>query len=257
MCAVTISEYSNMLMLTGGHLPIASEPSTHTQVLDVDGESRASQAFSAGTKFVRIHAYSGCALKFGQTPVATPADTRMSAHSTELFGVQPGDCVAVIAIEQGEDMDSTALLRVLADAPAAQARADMLAKAEAAAKQAVKEAKAAAAATEQAQAVLATKQQDLETRTVALETARQDLDAQASKLAADREALDGRTALAKTEDERMSEFEKRLETRQAELLKRERAAANREQQLAAREDALKVAEQSYSQRMLRLKELAS
>lgn len=103
MCAVTISEYSNMLMLTGGHLPIVGEPSIRTQVLEVGDASQVSEAFGPAVKFIRIStADEAVALKFGTNPVATSADARMSANTTELFAVQIGQRVAAVAMERSE-----------------------------------------------------------------------------------------------------------------------------------------------------------
>ena len=179
---LTISEYANATVLAGG-APIPAEPNLRTLVLEVGSASQASEPFGPAVKFIRVHNADGAvALKFGPSPVATPADAHMSANSTELFAVLPGHRVAAVAIGEVRDMEGLALLRVLADPKAAQARSEELAATTAASNKAAAEAKAATEEATRAQAVLAVKQHKFDTRATALATARQDLDAQAAKL---------------------------------------------------------------------------
>jgi hypothetical protein len=63
--------------------------------------SLASNPFNANTAIVRITVDAACSVKFSQdpglVPVATVADMRLAIGDTHLFGVRPGDIVAVIA----------------------------------------------------------------------------------------------------------------------------------------------------------------
>jgi hypothetical protein len=257
MCAVTISEYSAMLFLKGGQVPVPEEPSLRSQVLEIGDTSRASDPFSAGTKFIRVHTDEACALAFGSNPVATPSNARLSANTTELFAVQIGDKVAVIGLGNQAQGDSTfALLQVIADPKAAQTRMAELNAATIANTKAASDAKIVAVEAARASADLAKREAQLVQRTEVLADTRATLDAQAAKLATDQEALASRVAIAETENKRMIDFEKRLSTRDSELAARERTIVNREKQAAAREDALKVSEAGYANRMARLKELA-
>jgi hypothetical protein len=252
---LSITEYANALIFASG-APIPAEPNFGTQTVDIKSTNQQSEPFGPAVRFIRIHTDRDCAIKFGPSPEASPADTRMSANAVEVFAVQPGHRVSVIAIGEGRDMEGLALLRVLADPQAAQARAEELGAPTAAANKAAAEAKAAAAEVEHARAEVAARETALAQQAEALAIAQQKLDADTANLADNREALDGRIAVAEIENQRMTDFEKRLAAREDELENRERAFANRETKLAAREDALKVSEAGYANRMARLKELA-
>lgn len=58
--------------------------------------SQASNAFSADTRFVRVHTDSACRVAFGDAPTATATDMRMAAGQTEFFAVPPGSKIAAV-----------------------------------------------------------------------------------------------------------------------------------------------------------------
>jgi hypothetical protein len=95
------SEYATALVLTGSQVPIAGEPSTRSQRLEVGDTSQASEPFGTSAKFVRFHTDEDCSIKFGRDPEAIVTDARMSANSTEMFAVQGGHKVAAIGAGRG------------------------------------------------------------------------------------------------------------------------------------------------------------
>jgi hypothetical protein len=56
----------------------------------------ASAAFSADTRFVRLHTDSACRVAFGDAPTADTTSMRMAAGQTEFFAVPPGSKVAAV-----------------------------------------------------------------------------------------------------------------------------------------------------------------
>ncbi len=97
MATLYISEYADMPKLEGQVIMAGNEPSVAQQTVAIGGASAQSAAFSAKTKFVRVHPDSVCSLNFGLNPTATTSTPRLSAGGTEFFGVRPGDKVAVIS----------------------------------------------------------------------------------------------------------------------------------------------------------------
>lgn len=97
MAVVYISEYAEAPNIkTGQMLPVGQEPSLAEQTVAIGVGSVQSAAFNAKTKFVRLHTDAICSVKFGSNPTATATTPRMAANSTEFFGVNPGDKVAII-----------------------------------------------------------------------------------------------------------------------------------------------------------------
>jgi hypothetical protein len=98
MALLYISEYTSLRIEdTGNPAPVAWEgDGTIDQTPVVIGATSAqSLPFAKGTRFVRLHTDVICHIKFGSNPTAT-AVKRMAAGQTEIFGVNPGDKVAVI-----------------------------------------------------------------------------------------------------------------------------------------------------------------
>lgn len=92
-----VSEYFTQPIIGNGQMGgVASEPSVATQKITMSGTSAQSSAFNAATKFVRLHADAVCSVAFGSNPTAAATSARMAANTTEYFGVNPGDKVAVI-----------------------------------------------------------------------------------------------------------------------------------------------------------------
>jgi hypothetical protein len=240
---LNVTEYSSALVLAGA-APIPAEPSMRSQTVEIESASSASEPFSTATRFIRVHTDRGCALKVGAAPVATPADTRISAGGAEYFAVQPGHRIAAVAIKEAQDMDSlTALLQVLADPKASQTRAKELAVAAAVAAKAAAEAKAAAAAVDSARA-------DITARETALKSAQQTLEAERAQLKADRGKVDSQSAQLQADSERLT-------AKAAELTKAAESITERERAIAAREKQVAAAEAGYSNRIAKLRELAS
>ena len=97
MALVYISEYSALAM--GGQQQAAKGPPLVVQSpLAIGGGSLQSVAFSGATRYVRLNADSACNFAFGANPTATAnVSERLPANSTEYFGVNAGDKVAIIA----------------------------------------------------------------------------------------------------------------------------------------------------------------
>lgn len=93
MAVLYISEYSAISIPDA---PIASEPSLATQTVAIGTEAD-SAAFSANTRYVRVHSDAICSIAFGASPTATTASMRLDAGQTEYFSVIPGHKVSVIS----------------------------------------------------------------------------------------------------------------------------------------------------------------
>lgn len=96
MAVLFISEYDNVARDNIGMVQAGQEPAIATQTVAIGVGSVQSGAFSAQTKFVRIHTDAICSVKFGVNPTAAATDARLAANQTEFFGVRPGQKVAVI-----------------------------------------------------------------------------------------------------------------------------------------------------------------
>ena len=96
MAKLYISEFSVLASGQGGVAQAAAQPPLAVQVVDFSGGAAASSAFSAQTRFVRIHTDAVCSVRFdGST--ATTSYPRMAADQTEYFGVQPASKLSVIS----------------------------------------------------------------------------------------------------------------------------------------------------------------
>lgn len=91
MATLYITEFNQVEMTDGGRLAqIATQPPIAEQTVTISGSSTASVPFNAKTQYVRLHTDSICSIEFGLTPVATAANARMAASTTEYFGVPKG-----------------------------------------------------------------------------------------------------------------------------------------------------------------------
>ena len=96
MATLYIAEFGTLPQMSGGVPMIAPRPALTTQTVAIGGTSTQSAAFSAQTRYIRLHCDAICSTSVGSNPTATAANERMSADSTEYFAVQPGDKIAVI-----------------------------------------------------------------------------------------------------------------------------------------------------------------
>lgn len=83
---------------SGKQMVVAFEPPMAEQTVAIGGSSAASNAFNAGTAFVRIATDAACCLAFGTSPTATTSGTRMAANTAEYFAVPVGRGFKVAAI---------------------------------------------------------------------------------------------------------------------------------------------------------------
>lgn len=90
-----ISEYIDMPQHNGQVIQCGREPSLAEQYVSFTTTTQ-SAAFNAKTKFIRLHVKTAASYKFGANPTATVTTPRMAAGSTEFFGVNPGDKVALV-----------------------------------------------------------------------------------------------------------------------------------------------------------------
>jgi hypothetical protein len=75
---------------------VASSPAITSQTVAIGSEAK-SAAFNSQTRIIRVHVDAICSILIGLSPTATTASARMSANSTEYFGVNPGDKISVIS----------------------------------------------------------------------------------------------------------------------------------------------------------------
>lgn len=99
-----ISEYSIMGQTNMYNQPaqIAAEPTLVDQApVDFSGGAASSAAFGTNTKYIRILCDTRCAIRFRPActggSAATISSKPLPVDAPEYFGVQPGDCVSVIA----------------------------------------------------------------------------------------------------------------------------------------------------------------
>ena len=100
-----ISEYAVMAATASGGVPaqIAAEPTlTDQPPVDFSGGATSSAAFGSQTKYIRIMCDTRCAIMFRPActggSAATTSSKPLAADAPEYFGIQPGDCVSVVAI---------------------------------------------------------------------------------------------------------------------------------------------------------------
>lgn len=74
---------------------LAKLPGLADQVVTYSGSTQ-SAAFSASTRFIRVHTDADCHIQAGANPTASVGHAKLIAGQTEYFGVNPGDKLAVI-----------------------------------------------------------------------------------------------------------------------------------------------------------------
>ena len=79
-------------------IPFAAQPPLAEQTVAIGGTSTASNAFNAGTSYVRLHTDAICSIEFGATPTATATTARMAAGQTEYYAVPVGASFKVAVI---------------------------------------------------------------------------------------------------------------------------------------------------------------
>lgn len=94
MAVVYIWEFSEIVQR--GPVMIGKTPGVTTQTVNIGGASAQSAAFSRGTSYIRVHTDAICSINIGANAVASATTPRMAANTTEYFGVNPGDVLAVI-----------------------------------------------------------------------------------------------------------------------------------------------------------------
>lgn len=97
MSTVYISEYASSHSDTNGVIQIGEEPAIAEQSVAITGGSVQSNPFNSATNFVRVHTDSVCSILFGTNPTAVVTAKRMAANTTEYFGTQGGQMLAVIS----------------------------------------------------------------------------------------------------------------------------------------------------------------
>ena len=93
-----VSEFASLMndAASGSLLPRC--PPVATQLIPFGAWPAVSLPFSPSTRLIRLQANGVCAVAIGGTaPVATTASQRMTTGQTELWAVQPGDQLGVIA----------------------------------------------------------------------------------------------------------------------------------------------------------------
>lgn len=97
MAYLYISEFPNGVSSIGTTKPgIPPQPSLADQQVGVGMTSAQSNAFNAKTNCILITADTVCSFAIGANPVATAQNMRLAAGTYLLFGVIPGQKLAVI-----------------------------------------------------------------------------------------------------------------------------------------------------------------
>lgn len=82
---------------SGGPAQVVCGPALASQTVAIGGSSTASaSAFGNGTRLIRVHTDAVCSIAIGTSPTAAATAMRMAADTTEYFGVNPGEKIAVI-----------------------------------------------------------------------------------------------------------------------------------------------------------------
>lgn len=94
MATLQIQEYSRLAKDSNGHrIQAGVEPAQASQSVTYT-TTAASAAFGEQTKLIRVIADADAHLSFGAAPTATVANMRITADTSEYFGVKPGQKVA-------------------------------------------------------------------------------------------------------------------------------------------------------------------
>lgn len=91
-----ISEFGALTSTASSTLAQAAPlPPLAEQKVDFTAGATASSAFSAQTRYIRVHCDAACSIRVGGT--ATTSFMRIPLDGVEYFGVQPGATLSVIA----------------------------------------------------------------------------------------------------------------------------------------------------------------
>jgi hypothetical protein len=91
MAKVYITEF------TAIDLNVSREPPLAEQTVAIGGGSvQCSNAFHAMTRAIRVHTDAICSVAISRDPTATANTRRMAANTTEYFGAEGGQKIAVI-----------------------------------------------------------------------------------------------------------------------------------------------------------------
>ena len=93
MATVYITEFPPMIVNT---IQIAVLPPIIEQTVAIGGAAVLSNFFHPATGVIRVHADAVCSISVGFAPLATSANMRLAANSTEYFSVRPGERMSVI-----------------------------------------------------------------------------------------------------------------------------------------------------------------
>jgi hypothetical protein len=96
MALLDITELRDLPVDANGRTILCAKLPAVTQQQVTFTTTTASAAFSADTRFVRVHTDSACRVAFGDAPTATTTSMRMAAGQTEFFAVPPGSKVAAV-----------------------------------------------------------------------------------------------------------------------------------------------------------------
>jgi hypothetical protein len=97
MATIYVTEFTSLGHAQGGEPQIAARPAVQRQSMAITaGSTTLPLVFTAQTKFIRVHCDAICSIAISKTPTAAITSDRMSADSTEYYGVEPGDNLAVI-----------------------------------------------------------------------------------------------------------------------------------------------------------------
>ena len=104
MATLYIDEYTTVgggPSTTGAnHNPVQAplEPKVQTQFIAISGSSTQSPLpFAATTRVIRVHTDSICSIAIGPNPTAVTTAQRLAANQTDVYAVQNGHYIAVIA----------------------------------------------------------------------------------------------------------------------------------------------------------------
>ena len=98
MAQLNISEHDPLNYFGSDSVPALKVPPRVKQQLTFSGSSVQSAAFGSGSYLIRVHTDTVCRLEFGDNPTAAATSAIvLSAGDREVFNVNPGDKLAVIA----------------------------------------------------------------------------------------------------------------------------------------------------------------
>jgi hypothetical protein len=97
MATLYITEFPNGALIGG--TAIHTTAIIAEQSIGIEDASVASKPFSLRTDLIMVEADYPCCLAFGKDPKADPGKHRIAADRPRIYGVMPGDRIAVIAAQ--------------------------------------------------------------------------------------------------------------------------------------------------------------